>query len=85
MEPNFQTSFIPKKPIIEESNVKEKKSMGFFLLLSIIIFLSISLFYFAIFLYGESLDSKIVKNKESIKRFKDSFEISVIETLEYHS
>lgn len=81
MEQNFQTSFIPKKPIVEEK-VKYKKPVGIFTFLTILFFLVVLFAYLGLYFYKLSIDKKIVqKNTDAEANFK-KFEFDKIEKLE---
>jgi hypothetical protein len=70
METKFQTSFIPKKPIIQENKINSGVSL--FLLLSIVIFLIASGIAGWIFLEKKLLIGKINTEKENINKNTDS-------------
>lgn len=81
MEQNFQTSFIPKKPIVEE-RVKSSKPVGFFMILSILIFLSMVLAAGGTYFYKTTLASNIVKMEEALTLAKNRFEPEAITLLQ---
>lgn len=81
MEQNFQTSFIPKKPIVEE-RVKSSKPIGFFMILSIFIFLSMVLAAGGLYFYKTTLASNIVKMEEALTLAKNRFEPEAITLLQ---
>lgn len=81
MEQNFQTSFIPKKPIVEE-RVKSSKPVGFFMILSILIFLSMVLAAGGLYFYKTTLASNIVKMEEALTLAKNRFEPEAITQLQ---
>lgn len=79
METKFQTSFIPKKPIAE--GIRERPSVGLFLLVSIIILL-ISLAVFAwVYFEKQVLIKNIATDKTVIEKNKASFETDTIESV----
>jgi hypothetical protein len=79
MEVKMQTSFIPKKPIIESHS--RGSGISLFLLLSIIIFIvSVSLAG-GIWLWRNSLVAKIEKDKAALVAAKESYEEDTINPL----
>jgi hypothetical protein len=80
MENSFQTSFIPKKPIVSSSGSKEPKSPFLkisTLLLVIAIFVSIVLFVYKVYLTKQEQSLS-----ESLAIARDSFEKDTIDELE---
>jgi len=78
METKFQTSFIPKKPVVEER--RGGSSMSLFLLLSIIVFLvSLGLVGW-IFMQKNLLINKIKVAQTTIQSNKGQFEEETIKT-----
>ena len=79
MEVKMQTSFIPKKPIVESRS--SGSGMSLLLLLSIIIFIvSVSLVG-GIFVWRKSLISNIEKSKAALVAAKESYEEDTINPL----
>lgn len=79
METKFQTSFIPKKPVVEER--RNNSSISLFLLLSIIVFLvSIGLGGW-IFIQKDLLIKNIESAEEVIKSNQGAFELDTIESM----
>ncbi|MFA5934462.1 MAG: hypothetical protein WC827_01065 [Candidatus Paceibacterota bacterium] len=70
METKFQTSFIPKKPITQESNTTT--GVGLFLLISIVIFLISSGIAGWVYLEKNRLIGNINEQKNIINKNKDS-------------
>ena len=81
MEQNFQTSFIPKKPIIEEINTK-KSSTGFLTVLVVLIFITMALTYGGLYFYQTILIKNIASKQEQLDTANKRFEISKINDLE---
>ncbi|MFA6227261.1 MAG: hypothetical protein WC631_02200 [Candidatus Paceibacterota bacterium] len=79
METKFQTSFIPKKPIVEEHQLAPRVSL--FLLVSIIVFLVAVGLAGWIFLEKKVLIQKIDTDKQTIEANKSSFETGTIESM----
>lgn len=80
MDQNFQTSFIPKKPIIEQTTV-EKKPVGFILVIAIIIFLAMVVFSGGVYLYKSNLIKQKTQMENDINAAKGRFEPSQITKL----
>lgn len=79
MEPKFQTSFIPKKPIVE--TVRTKSSMSLFLFISILIFLISLGITGYIYLEKQLLIQNIASNQQIIAKNKDSFDPNTIDSI----
>ncbi len=77
MEPNFQTSFIPKKPMIED-RVTSSRPIGFSNLISLFIFFTIIIAMGALYFYNKKLNSDISKLEVNLKLAQDRFEPSKI-------
>ena len=79
METKFQTSFIPKKPVVEER--ASSSSISLFLLLSIIVFLvSLGLGGW-VFIQKDLLIKNIKSAEEIIRANKAAFELNTIESM----
>ena len=79
MEVKMQTSFIPKKPIIESRN--EGSGISLFLLLSIIVFIVALALGGGVWLWQSSLANEITKDKADLQAAKDSYEENTINPL----
>jgi hypothetical protein len=79
MEVKMQTSFIPKKPIVESR--PGSSGVSLFLLLSIIIFIVAIALAGGIWLWQKSLISQIDKDKQALIDAKDSYEEGTINPL----
>ena len=80
MEQNFQTSFIPKKPIIAE-RVVASRPIGLLMLISVFILLATLLVTGGLFIYKGIMTSSIVKMKANLELAKNRFEPSKITEL----
>ena len=80
MDQNFQTSFIPKKPMIEQS-VVAKRPTSIFLIISIVIFLAMVLVSGGYYLYKQSLDKSVKQMESDLKLARNRFEPSEITKL----
>jgi hypothetical protein len=81
MDQNFQTSFIPKKPIVEE-RVTSARPVGVLLLGSIFILFVVLLGTGGIYFYKTSLNNNLTSMKSSLLLEKNSFEPSEITQLQ---
>ncbi|MEK9181523.1 MAG: hypothetical protein AAB786_00680 [Patescibacteria group bacterium] len=81
MEPNFQTSFIPKKPMIDE-RVGAPRSFGIFSVVSIFILFSILLTSAGLYFYKKIVARSLVKMESDLTLAKNRFEPSKITELQ---
>ena len=81
MEQNFQTSFIPKKPVIETKTTGGGRPVGILLVISILLFLTMSLASGGAYFYRETLKSSITKMQNDLVLAKGRFEPSQITKL----
>lgn len=79
METKMQTSFIPKKPIVDSRS--EGSGISLFLLLSIIIFIISVAMGGGVWLWKDSLNKQIIKDKEALAAAKASYEEGTINPL----
>lgn len=79
MEVKMQTSFIPKKPIIESTS--SSSGVSLFLLLSIILFIVAVALAGGVWLWQKSLIAQIEKDKIDLAAVKDSYEEGTIKPL----
>lgn len=77
MEQNFQTSFIPKRPIVE-TTAKSSKPVGFFMILSIFVFIAVCVSYGGLYFYKEIIVKNIEQKKKDLKLAEGRFEIDTI-------
>jgi hypothetical protein len=71
MEVKMQTSFIPKKPIVESR--PEGSGVSLFLLLSIIVFIVSLALAGLVFVYQNNLKNKIADSQKSLKEVRDTY------------
>lgn len=79
MEVKMQTSFIPKKPIVQ--SVSKSSGVSLFLLLAIILFIVSVSMAGGVWLWRESLIKQIEKDKVDLLAAKDSYEEATITPL----
>lgn len=84
MEQNFQTSFIPKKPIMTEEQPASsgKKPVGLLTLISIFIFLAVVLATGGLYLYKNMLQKNITEMDANLALAKERFEPAKINQLQ---
>jgi len=81
METNFQTSFIPKKPMVPERTTKAR-SVSLPTIISILIFFTVLIATGALYFYKASLIAGIQKMENDLNLAKDRFEPEKISQLE---
>ncbi len=81
MEPNFQTSFIPKKPMIEEKIVASR-SIGFLTVISLFIFFTVLLASGGLYFYKGLMNRNIAQMTSDLNKAKNRFEPAKIVQLQ---
>src|SRR3989344_1246780 len=81
MEPNFQTSFIPKKPMVVE-RAEKTPSVGIFTVLSFFILLAVLLATGGLYFYKGVLAKNITQMEYDLNLAKNRFEPSKITELQ---
>ncbi len=81
MDPKFQTSFIPKKPIAQSAGIKAPHTTNFFSLITIIIFVTVLAIAGAVWGYKSYLESSNAKLKTQLSASLKQFEPSLIAEL----
>ncbi len=81
MEPNFQTSFIPKKPIIKE-HVAPSRSVGLLTIVAIFIFFSVLIATGGFFIFKGIMARSIAEKEKTLDLAKSRFEPSKISQLQ---
>ena len=82
MEQNFQTSFIPKKPIIKENAAYGGRSVSIFLIISLFIFFTVLVVSGGLYFYKGILVKKIANLQDTLNLAKNRFEPSKITELQ---
>lgn len=77
MDPKFQTSFIPKKPIVAQPG-KVSSPINLFSLLSTVVFIVALALSGGVFFYKQLTQKQIVANEVSLAKAKDAFEPEII-------
>ncbi len=81
MDQNFQTSFIPKKPMVEQVTSTGGKSVGLVVIISIVIFLTMVLVSGGAYLYKQALTKNITQMETDLGLAKNRFEPAEISKL----
>ncbi|MCX6755944.1 MAG: PilN domain-containing protein [Candidatus Nomurabacteria bacterium] len=81
MDKSFQTSFIPKKPLLQESYVKSEP-MSFFSFIAGVLFVGSLLCFGGLYLYKSFLLNQKSVLEKSLLSSRDSFEPETIKVLE---
>jgi hypothetical protein len=81
MDQNFQTSFIPKKPMIEE-RVVSSRPIGFFMIVAMFIFFTVLVSSLGLFFYDRVLKNSISSMENNLNIAKNRFEPSRIAELQ---
>lgn len=81
MDTNFQTSFIPKKPLAEERVVAPKRT-SLFMFISTLIFFGALASAGGMYFYQSSLEKSISQSNASLAAARNAFEPSLISTLQ---
>ena len=74
MEQNFQTSFIPKKPMVEERITPTTSSTSFFKIIAIFVFFTVLVASGGLYFYKGMLAKNIESMKVSLDKSKNNFE-----------
>lgn len=82
MDQNFQTSFIPKKPMIEERSVSSRP-IGFFMIVSIFIFFVVLIATGGLYFYERFLKTSVEKMQKDLDLAQNRFEPSKIIQLQF--
>ncbi|MEI7765253.1 MAG: hypothetical protein WCI93_01560 [bacterium] len=80
MDQNFQTSFIPKKPMVEQATI-QSRPMGFIVVVPIVIFLTMVLVSGGAYLYKETLTKNVTQMETDLNLAKNRFEQAEISKL----
>lgn len=77
MDPRFQTSFIPKKPIVSQPD-RAPSAVNLFSLLATILFIVSLALSGGVFFYKQFIVKQITESKITLERAKDAFEPETI-------
>ncbi len=82
MEPKFQTSFIPKKPMVEERATSGGVSFGIFTIIGIFVLFSVVLATVGLYFYKGILNKNITQMRNDLEKAKGRFEPAKISELQ---
>lgn len=83
MDKEFQTSFIPKKPILEKETARMPSGGGGLVnLIALVIFIASVLAAGGSYFYRASVEARVAEYKESLQRARNAFEPSLITELQ---
>lgn len=77
MEPKFQTSFIPKKPIGTSEGIV-RKSIDFFSIIATVLFLGSIVLAGAVYAWRFTLEKKVANSEASLVKAKEEFDQNFI-------
>lgn len=80
MDPRFQTSFIPKKPIVSQPG-RESSPINLFSLLSTVVFIVVLALSGGVFFYKQLTVKQIDQNKATFERAKKAFEPDTVKKI----
>jgi len=81
MEPNFQTSFIPKKPMVEERDAPVR-SINIFTIIAIFVLFAVILTTGGFYLWRKSIKDNIMQKESELNLARGRFEQKKIEELQ---
>lgn len=83
MEPQFQTSFIPKKPIVSgiRDSIGEVGSVNYFSIFVTMVFVAALIASVGLFVYEKVLNSEIAQADKDLTAAKDAFQIATTKEL----
>lgn len=81
MDTNFQTSFIPKKPLAEDHSVSSSGGSSVFMFIATIIFLATLAGGAAVYFYKATLTKTILSQQTQLNAARNAFEPSLITEL----
>lgn len=81
MDPRFQTSFIPKKPIVSTTSSRSSSTVNLLTLVSTIIFVTTLALSGAAFFYKGIVAKQIESDKQTLERARGSFDPELIEQI----
>jgi hypothetical protein len=82
MDQNFQTSFIPKKPIVRERAASSSQPVGFLFIIGIFILFTVLVATGGLYFYDGVLTKNVTDMQNSLNLAKNSFEPSQITRLQ---
>lgn len=74
----FQTSFVPKKPVIASQANQYRKKSSFLLIVSLVIFVAIMIVAAGFYFYNEKLKNDIDQQRTDIKQANERFDTDAV-------
>lgn len=81
MDPRFQTSFIPKKPVITQPQTSRSSNIDLFSLIAIILFILSLALSGGVFFWNSLIEKDIATKKATLERARDAFEPDLIKKI----
>ncbi len=81
MDSQSQTSFIPKKPIIQTSYSYENRGVSVVTIICVIIFFGAVALSFGAYLYKGYLEKSLVNKRETLERARKGFDLDTVRDL----
>jgi len=82
MEPQFQTSFIPKKPLTQEVSSSPRGKVSILNFVSTVFFIGTIVVSGFVYFYVSGLNTKLSNLKSNLEQEKQAFDYDTIETLQ---
>lgn len=79
MDKTFQTSFIPKKPSVEPTVVKEKFTLGIFGFIGVLIFVITTALAVGVYFYEKNLIQELADKQAQLNTASDAIEFPLID------
>ncbi|MBA3550906.1 hypothetical protein H0W32_01715 [Patescibacteria group bacterium] len=81
MDPKFQTTFIPKKPLIQTTNNRSPRTINFFTLISLIVFITTAILAAGVWGYQKYLTKNIITLETTLNTELEKFEPALVADL----
>lgn len=85
METKFQTSFIPKKPLIPETGFGKRESISFFMLIGVVLFTLSILSAGGVFVWNKILERKQIEYQNVLDANRKAFDADITEFKRFNS
>ncbi len=82
MEPTFQTTFIPKKPLVETSNNQQNGGVSILVLLATILLVVSVALAGGMYVYRSTVDAKVIDMQKQLEQSSVSFDADLAFTIE---
>jgi len=81
MDPRFQTSFIPKKPVVTQAPLSRTSTVSLFSLIAIVLFILSLALSGGVFFWKGLIEKDINTKKATLERARDAFEPELIKKI----